>query len=69
MGSGGMLEAKGSVTPGIEGISGGRDRPLFSAFVGEASALIANSAKRVAMRAVVFIMEKIMSIENSTLMD
>ena len=69
MGSGGTLEAKGSVTPGIDGISGGSDSPRFATFVGEASVLIANSARRVAIRAVVFMMESRMSINNSALVD
>lgn len=56
MGSGGVPETMGSVTPGIEGISGGRLMPCrLSAWAGEAAARAAN---RTAMRLGLFMVRR-----------
>lgn len=40
MGNGGALDAKGSVTPGMEGISGGRERAEVTAIQARLSAML-----------------------------
>lgn len=40
MGNGGALDVKGSVTPGMEGISGGRERAEVTAIQARLSAML-----------------------------
>ena len=40
MGNGGALNAKGSVTPGMDGISGGRERAEVTAIQARLSAML-----------------------------